>query len=274
MIEIGFEICNSEATIRFDTTRLIGDYVQSDVAPIDEYYAFTTSYFQIANIMLNSPIHSNVAVLALISAVELYVRHLVSGCIYICPISRKRADSNEVKIGSLSYYGKNVGRAINESGSLAGRENISEYLKKTIGIKIKTASSVDDSLKEFDKLCKLRHAAAHSRGLLSYGNARDIGVEDLECEKTITLDQEVYQEIYAVCNNVIRALNKQVFSDLLNQWVVDSVITGNWQHDKHLWNRLMGLFYSRTDDREVNRNFYLLYRKISKAAESRYAARQ
>lgn len=265
-------MCNSIGTTIIQYEQFIKDSGISEKSPIDDYLNYTQQYYIHIKPILGSSAHSSSAILPLISAVELYIRQVVSGCIAICPIAKRRSDDNDVNLGSIRYYGRNIARAINEKDSLASSTGISTFLEKTIGVKIINGSSAADSLEYFDKVCKVRHAAVHSRGYLAYNNAKEIGVADLKSEKYVYLDEDTYQDIYSVCNNVVRSINSAIYDALISRWIKECIIIGDWLIDSSRWNMLIGLLYSEQDNPEGTSDPQVLWGIIRASAAARHAA--
>ncbi len=106
----------------------------------------------------------------------------------------------------------------------SSRESVLTWSKKVTGSNLGKASSLSDALREFERVCHIRHAAIHAGGYLSTHNAAVLGVP---AGTWISFDSP--KGIYAMIGGVtatIRSFNQVMFEQILNDWINENVLTG------------------------------------------------
>jgi hypothetical protein len=96
-------------------------------------------------------------------------------------------------------------------------------------------------------LCELRHAATHARGQLGHQNLRDLGIVVRRRRLALNVGVDGLHTAAAVCQNVVRAYNRYVFKRIVERWLAEKLLSGNWRKDRARFSKLFGLFRSARD---------------------------
>ncbi|WP_109994580.1 hypothetical protein [Salinisphaera sp. LB1] len=232
-------------------------------APIDDYF----DYVRGINITASAIYSQHGAeplkylFLSVVSAVEFYLRTLLSTTVNLCPLCRTHAASQTLALGATNYYDRAaIGYALLEHKSLSSKVEIKKESRNIADLHIKDGSSVAGALDSFDSVCQLRHAIVHSRGELNSKNARELGFHDLSASNVV-VDIWRFQQALEISNNFVRAFNRFAFDALFSRWLTIPVFEGSWTKDKERFSALFGAYYSVRDMNKPKRA-YDAYRSI------------
>lgn len=243
-------VCEPEAPTTVSGDAYCSGTAEVTGAPIDDYYEYVEHLLTLGSVAaLNaSPTLGRLLVLGLVSGVESYLRSLIASVVRLCPLAREHAADQHIPFGAIDYYGpESAERALFESSSLADSGEIIGKTRKLTGIDLSHSSSARAALKEFDKVCHLRHAAVHARGTFGRGNAVALGL-DLEAgRQSLSVSFAGLQQAGATCHSAVRAYNRFVYRRIVERWIAEGLLTGRWQTDRELFRPLFELFHSRRD---------------------------
>jgi hypothetical protein len=258
------QVCEPEEASVLSTGDFCSDTIAPGGSPIDDYYEYVEHLLTLGDevALQASPTLGRLLVLGLVSGVELYFRAILAGLLRCCPICRAHASDQLIPFGTLDYYGSDdVEWGLFDAMSLAGAREIRTRTQKLLAIEIRAGTSISAALDEFDKVCHLRHAAVHSRGTLSRGNAVALGIGRDAGRRTLTISLPALHQAAAACHSVVRAYDRFLFEQTLHRWFGTEMLTGEWESDRRIFKPLFDLVYSRRDALAPS-SAYNCYRKL------------
>jgi hypothetical protein len=242
-------ICSVEATVVLDAAPLCIPHDAPDDSPVDDFYEYVAAVLPLGTeqALETTAAFGRILLLGLVAGVELYFRTVLSGIVRVCPLARTQASDHPVSLAAIDYYGSDdIGLGLLENISFATAGEIAKQTERLAGIKWERTSSLGVAIAEFEKLGHLRHAAVHARGNLSPRNVRELR---LSSGKRVALRLRLadLHLAAAVCQNVVRAYNRLVFRRLVERWIGEKVLFGDWKRDGERFSRLFSLFHSVRD---------------------------
>ncbi|WP_441238219.1 hypothetical protein [Bradyrhizobium sp. 930_D9_N1_4] len=165
-----------------DTAKLFAVAKGHNRSPIDLFFENTNNLNKLylpyaANGSALPPELGAVVVLGYMSAVESYVRSVVSGIIAIDQKARDAVAKKTVSFAAAAHLpSERLPEALLEHLSLSDADTLEKTITATIGLK-GVPNDVKASLNTFDKICHLRHCCVHRFGKLGTRNALDLGFE-------------------------------------------------------------------------------------------------
>ena len=220
-------------------------------APIDSYRASTSAILAYGTTerLNESAFLGRLLVLGLVSAVEGYVRGVLSACMEVCPIAQATASSQRIDLGGLLWHGKSgFSRSAFEHSSFSSREELSKAYKNFIGFKL------DDTvfksiLDEYETICHLRHGIVHSDGFLPGRNAVFLDIPRFSKPARIKISFAQLQEIGSVVNTLVFTLNRELFSEMCKRWAIDWRRRADWDisNEMPLFGKLWAAFHSASE---------------------------
>ena len=223
---------------------------RDDLSPIDDYYAYVEELLKLGlpKAFDENSTLGKLLLLGLVSGVENYVRAILAGLIRVCPICRATASDHQIPFGAIDFYGdEGVELSLFDATSLAGDDEIRKKTQKLLALPVPSQGSLDGALKEFGKVCELRHAAIHARGRLGRGNARALGLGPQNENSVLTLTYSGIQTAGAICHSMVRSYNRFLFRETIQRWIAHSRFTGDWGSDGATFSELFNMFHSKTD---------------------------
>lgn len=239
-------VCAPEKSTPLDAGRFCITSRDDQLCPIDDFI----SYLQLV-IPLGEPkalddneVLGRVLLLGIVSGTEKYFRSLLSRLIVCCPISRQAAADQMLSLHALDYYGVGqIGLGLLENTSFAGSGEIAKATKKLTGIEWKEQDSVNEAISAFEALSHLRHAAIHARGELGPRNAKALRIIPKGRQSLIVKFAEL-QHAADICLNAVRAYNRYMFQRVVERWIGQKRLTGDWKKDRSEYGKLLALFGS------------------------------
>lgn len=212
----------------------------SSASAYDEFQTQFTDLIRVAG-EAKDPLMVRLCLLGMTSITEEYFRAVLSGITRICPKSYVKAAKESISVAASLYYPKDgMGYALIEHLSLSDADAIKKQTIRLCDLQIPDSSSLSEALKEFDKVCHLRHAAIHSNGRLSALNAVNIGIAG-DATFKIALTLTSFQDIAEICLNTVRAYNRFIWEKTLDRWVKAKIIVGDAGVDMELIRRIVEL---------------------------------
>ncbi len=227
MSKFKYSISQYITVSNFTTTGLFDNsFVHSRKSAIDDFIDKRKALF-----VLIKPYESNInelpyeltnmVLLGCISAVESYIRKIIRTIINVDEASRKNCEGQTLKYGAvLSHQDKAMlPEALLENFSFTSGKNIKDTIKCMLGIECGNSQPLDTVLKEYSKICQLRHCVVHRFGLLGSNNAIELGLSEhqLYLEKPLRIDFDHLNEIVQVCENVVKVINNHLFCEVLER---------------------------------------------------------
>ena len=236
----------------FDT-----DFKESNISPIDTFFEKTTELNKLIADPDDFPGQlAGLILLGYVSAVESYFREIIRKLILIDTASKRKCEKHSLTYGAaIIYDSEMLPEAMLENCSFAGSENIEKSLKNFLGIKKGDYSSdLNEALDQFSKVCQLRHCSVHRFGRLGSNNAIALGLEDHKeyLEKPLKIKFNPLQQIFLVCNNVVKEINNFLFEKILDRNVSEGLYSWEWdlRKDKNEFIKYYNLFLSEKNPPE------------------------
>ena len=152
-----------------------------------------------------------------------------------------------MSLAATVYYARErLPLAIYDHAALSG----SGELNKTtsiLGFDISRNSEVQVAIGLFEKICNLRHAIVHARGQLSPGNLAALDLDPAGGPKSVAIDAIFFTQVVAAAHSAVRAYNQCIFNSMLERWIMEPVLTGDWTKDGEPFTRLVQLLWSSSD---------------------------
>ncbi|WP_433802554.1 hypothetical protein [Actinomycetospora sp. CA-084318] len=269
-----WEIVNAPATtMNLDCSSACTRH-SSSVSPIDaliEDVRSTLVLGQPEDLSSNESL-GRLLILSLVTSVEGYFRELLFQLTRVCPIAADKIADDEIPLGALSFYGTHdAARGLFERVSFSSAGEIRRQTKAVAGVSWKESDSLGVAIENFDKVCHMRHAAVHSKGLLSRGNARALGVQDAG-RVQLSIKVSHLQDAASVCLSLVREYNQTVYRATIGRWRDQQILCGDWKKDKENFEAVYRLFRSREDGIGPDRP-YIVYRSLQESLRRRALAR-
>lgn len=160
-------------------------------------------------------------VLGYFSAVENYIRELLTRIVMIDTESQDACKSTPVKFGAafshIKYDGKYLPEALLEDSSFTSRDNIFNAFNKFTGIKL--TDTCTKILARYERVSHIRHCVIHRHG--RFGSDSIINTSFTEhkdfLEKVITINQDILDQISRICTSVVDVINQELFRKILSR---------------------------------------------------------
>ncbi len=219
-------------------------------SPIDAYYDFAERLLRLGTPegLDNDDLLGRLLLLGLVSGVEGYLRSVLTGLLRLCPICRGVAAEIPIPLGAFDYYSATeLEYGLLDRSSLASEREVRSWVKKLWDIDTSESTTVTAALKEFDKVCHLRHSSVHAQGQLGSMSARSLGLAAGSGRQVIHVTFAGLQAAGGVCHTFVRAFNLWSWERAAERWHGKTVLCGLWRDDKSIFSSLMGLFWSVRD---------------------------
>ncbi|ANL49715.1 hypothetical protein AMC87_PC00012 (plasmid) [Rhizobium phaseoli] len=217
-----------------------------------------------ANVAPGSPLSSRVrpelgalVVLGYMSAVESYFRALLRELILVDDHTHSLVEPMNVSFGAARHH--KIGllpEALTEHLSFAGDKNVLDALKSFVGIKGNPPAQLEASLKEFKKVCEIRHCCVHRFGKLGSKTAIALGTESHKrfLEQPFAPSSADLQGIAAVLRLFVKTMNNHIFKSVIER-IPDSGSSdpdfhygwgwvGTWRSDRKRFSEYYRIFSS------------------------------
>lgn len=218
----------------------------SNSSAIDKFYEATkdiiilpTTFFSTYSRSVTGPLF-----VGIISATENYFRDILGYLLTICPISQQASAEAKVQLGSLLWANASIhNRAAFEYMAFSSGENISKTINSYLKYPIGQNSTTAVMLKEYDKLCELRHAVVHSGSIIAGKNAIKLFLRKSNSENGVNIDYAALQLAAEVCTALVQSANNELFEMLVDRWA---------DH----WRRLNSWSYTSAEERKILKNIW------------------
>lgn len=259
-------VCETETTTALEASDFCRSAADAGQSPVDDYYTYVEHLLTLgdATALETSDTLGRLLLLGLVSGVEVYFRAVLAGVIRVCPVSRAHAADQQIPFGAIDYYGSDaVEWGLFDASSLAGLEEIRSRTRKLLGIDLPRGGSLDGALREFDKICHLRHAAVHARGALGRGNATALGLGPESGRMALELAMPTLHRAGVACHSSVRAYNRFIYRTTVERWLERGRFAGTWAEDRAIFQPLFDLFHSRID-KSGPANAFHAYRSLER----------
>lgn len=241
---------------------VLGDINQYlSLTPIPSKSAIDIFYEESRAVLLSTPAvfdaNGWIGALNLISIVSLtenYFRTILGQMLKLCPICKKNAADNNINFGSVLWHPEHtVERGAFEHVSFSESKKILEIARKYVGVDL-SGSDLIPILKEFSKVCELRHGVVHSAKYLAGKNALLLDVQSSDSLVSISVGYAQLQNAASVCTTLVVSFNHLMFETLCKRWAVDWRVGGLLTPitENELLKQIWFMFFSRIDHDENN----------------------
>lgn len=186
----------------------------------------------------------------LISSTEDYFRNVLGFVLSTCPKARAHAADEKVQLGSLLWARDQLqNRAAFEFMAFSSADNVRKALWNFACHQVRQGGALDGMLKEYDKLCELRHAVVHSGHLVAGKNAIKLALRHSGKPLKVSLNYAGLQSTGTVCTALVQAANTELFEALIARWAQDWRRLGSWDaaQETRLFKRIRSGFLSKRD---------------------------
>ncbi len=193
---------------------------------------------------------SGLLFVGLISSTEDYFRNVLGFILSTCPNARAHAADEKVQLGSLLWSGDQLqNRSAFEFLAFSSAANIRKAVENFACHQVRQGGAFDGMLKEYDKLCELRHAVVHSGHLVAGKNALKLALRHSGKPLKVSLNYAALQATGTVCTALVQAANTELFEALVGRWAKDWRRLGSWDtaQETRLFNKLRTGFLSKRD---------------------------
>ena len=180
----------------------------------------------------------------MIAAVESYLRTLFRRLIALDEICQEQVHNQDVSYGAAIHLAKELlPEAILERISFVSRNSIANAIKDLLAIKGALPPELETAIKDYVRVCQLRHCAVHRFGKLGVSNAISLGLSDHKTllEKPLRLDYVALQNTIAISTGMVKTLNNFLFNEMLSR-LPPSSWSGHYTNDKPLFITYYKLF--------------------------------
>lgn len=204
-------------------------------SPIDKFYSSTFEVLKVGTpeFFKENQKLASLFVVGLVSAAENYFRDILSSIIRICPLAQRTASEQSINLGSVVWHGfGQVERGAFEHLSFADQEIIKKTCNKFIDFAINDNSPIDIILREFDKVCELRHGIVHSSSVLPGKNAVKLQIPGDRGPISIKIEFQQLQECALICNSLVATFNCFLFKEMCRRWAIVWPKENTWVDSK------------------------------------------
>lgn len=194
------------------------------------------------------PYMGQLVLLGAVAAVESYLRKIFRTLIDKDAECQSCVVKRDVTYGAALHLPKELlPEAILERISFISFNNIVEPMKELLGVKGEIPPEVEAAIRDYVRVCHLRHCAVHRYGKLGASNAIALGLNDhLELlEKPLKLDYGALQNALAIATGLTKTINNYLFNVMLSR-LPESKWTGVYAMDRELFVNYYKLFADKT----------------------------
>jgi len=269
-------INQAASTLSFDTLKLFKASRKGGKKPVIDLFIENLTEINKVTLTSSETITGLLGLLGYVSAVEGYFRQIFREIILFDQYARKKCLSHDVSFGAalvVSQKAKAVDslpEALLENVIFASKKNITEAIKHYLDIKGNLPDELETALKEFEKICQLRHCAVHRYGQFGSQNAIALGF-DGHSKKIgfhICLELEDLENIATICLNLVKVVNNFLFNKLLERSAKDLELwKDDYVKDKKLFKKYCAIFKPTNKTIGVTKHYKTLYNQF----RNRYA---
>jgi hypothetical protein len=246
-----------------DITNFLEEKTDSKDSAIDAYYTTVGNLINLSgkNDFLTNNEMGPLILLGLCSATENYFRRIVAEVLMFCPISKKTASEQQIRLGSVLFYKdhRQLNAGIYEHLSFTNVETIKNISYKYLNLQISKDNALFSALEEFDKICELRHCVAHSSNYIYGKNAIKLDIKSSDGIFKLKLGLPEIHNCAAICNMLVATYNSELFKHMVERFYKEIVFNDNFlksdtSQRKERFKKLWIIFFSKIDSDE-NRLF-------------------
>ncbi|QTN29970.1 hypothetical protein HZ993_09270 [Rhodoferax sp. AJA081-3] len=236
-----------------DVNKLVVGVPSKKTSAIDNFYSSTSTTLTKIDPAFFVNYGEEIAGLlfvGLISSTENYFRDILGLTLTLCPIAQAHSADEKVQLGSLLWSEGNLqNRSAFEFFAFSSADNINKAIKNFVNYQIRSNGTLDLMLREYDKLCELRHAVVHSGHIVAGKNAIKLGLSRTKDPLKVRLQYAELQAAGSVCTALVQAANNELFEALVTRWAKDWRALPSWSPSEELalLKRIREAFLSQRD---------------------------
>ncbi|WP_128345710.1 hypothetical protein [Aeromonas caviae] len=208
-----------------DPALFVEEITISTSTPIDNFYSTTSEINTKCTplfISENGNVISSLMLIGLISATENYFREVLGQILSLCPVSQLKSVEQKIQLGSLLWGDKSAhNKTAFEFLAFSNSKNVIDTFNNFLGHQVSQHGSWKIGLREYDKLCELRHAIVHSDNIIAGKNAIKLVLQKNKKPLRIKIDYANLQNASLVCTSVVQAANNELFEMMIGRWAQD-----------------------------------------------------
>ena len=232
-------VCTSQVNPKFTTADLFDvDHVESDESPMDQFLI----RLRAINMLSPKPatfdsLQAQLVLLGVVAAVESYFRTLLRRLITLDPICQEGAEKHEVTYGAAMHLSKHMmPEAMFERVTFVSETSLVDAIREFVGVKGNLPPDLIATIKDYERVCHLRHCAVHRFGKLGVKNAIFFGLKEHRpsLEKPLALNYAALQNAIAIATGVVKTANNFLFNEVVSR-LPESTWVGTFSKDKRLF---------------------------------------
>lgn len=209
---------------KIDTTLFFDEaHTEANTSPVDQFlenclslnrhWATLTPETEIP------PELSRLFLLGYVSAVESYMRSLISRLVYCDVFTQNCCEPLQLSYGAALHHRKpSLPDALLEETVFSVNKSIPQALTKFVGMEGLSSGTLV-LLTEFDRICQLRHCCTHRFGKLGVKNATALGLSTHSkfLEMPILLKKVAIADIADLTFTLVKSINNDVFGFVMKR---------------------------------------------------------
>lgn len=190
---------------------------------------------------------NNLVFLGYMSAVESYFRCLVRQLIWADELTAESVEDVKITFGAARHAKQELlPEVLMEEMTFITLDSVKDLLTKIIGIPI---GGISDVVKEYDRICQLRHCIVHRFGRLGSKNAMKLGFGSHRTllEKKIKIRCHQLEALAFNLLNFVKAINNHIYAGVMKRSAERSV-EWKWNSDvdRTLFEQMYAVFRQST----------------------------
>ncbi len=188
---------------------------------------------------------NNLVFLGYMSAVESYLRCLTRQLIWADEFTAESMQDVKITFGAARHATRDLlPEVLMEDMTFITFDSVKDLLVKMIGVGL---GSIQDLIKEYDRICQLRHCIVHRFGRLGSKNAAKLGLVTHGglIERKIKIRTPQLEALSFNLLNFVKEINNHVYAGVMKRSAAQNLV---WQWDEQA-------------DLEVFENLYKVFRK-------------
>lgn len=224
-------------------------YVDFSGSPIDEFTRRLRNLNSLAPKPLDfDPYLGQLVLLGAVAAVESFLRAIFRRSISLDHLCGEQVMKREISYAAAMHLGHELlPEALLERISFTSQKNIEDACRDLLGVTGDFPQSLKSVIKDYIRICHLRHCAVHRFGKLGANNAVFLGIDEHAglLEKPLLLNYVALQSAIAIATAFVRVFNSFVFNALLSRLPITH-FSGDYKADK----KKFVAYYSLFQDKE------------------------
>ena len=239
-------VCTSQVNPKFTTADLFDvSHVESVESPIDQFLVRLRAINKLSPEPAKfDSLQAQLVLLGVVAAVESYFRTLLRRLIALDPACQECTEEQAVTYGAAMHLSKPMmPESMLERVTFVSEKSLVEAIKDFVGVKGALPPELIATIKDYVRVCHLRHCAVHRFGKLGVKTAIFLGLKEHQpsLEKPLLLNYAALQNAIAIATGVVKTTNNFLFNEVLSR-LPESTWKGIFGRDKRSFLPYYGLF--------------------------------